>query len=145
MRYLLLIFQTSSSSDPILIPALSFSYEIPTNCYMLYSLHKKPDEEPQKVPVTTRKYLKNNTKNVGLKHHNRIEIVPWFHFNHYYRLTSNSNILVKINYVYLAKEKNFLINSSFFFTNNYILFLKWKKVLKFFVIWLKFIEYIFLS
>ncbi|GFV29960.1 uncharacterized protein TNCV_3100381 [Trichonephila clavipes] len=46
--------QLGMSQDPILIQALSFSYEIPFNCYMMYSLYKKPYEDPQVVPVSTR-------------------------------------------------------------------------------------------
>ncbi|GFR26657.1 uncharacterized protein TNCT_267251 [Trichonephila clavata] len=48
--------ETNCTSDPILVQALSFSYEIPFNCYMLYSLYKKPYEDPQVVPVSTRPY-----------------------------------------------------------------------------------------
>ncbi|KAF8763821.1 Degenerin mec-4 like protein [Argiope bruennichi] len=52
--------ETNCTSDPILIPALSFSYEIPFNCYMMYSLHEKPDEEPLTVPVSTQIHLRLN-------------------------------------------------------------------------------------
>ncbi|CAL1266348.1 unnamed protein product, partial [Larinioides sclopetarius] len=52
--------ENNCTSDPILIPALSFSYEIPFNCYMLYSLHGKPDEKPLTVPVSTQIHLRLN-------------------------------------------------------------------------------------
>ncbi|KAG8176867.1 hypothetical protein JTE90_026579, partial [Oedothorax gibbosus] len=48
------------TSTPILIPALGFSYEVPFNCYMMYSLHQMPDQSPEKVPVSTKIYLKLN-------------------------------------------------------------------------------------
>ncbi|XP_042907404.1 uncharacterized protein [Parasteatoda tepidariorum] len=49
--------ERNCSSTPILVPALSFSYEIPFNCWMIYSLHNKPYETPQKVPVSTKIHL----------------------------------------------------------------------------------------
>ncbi|GFT72694.1 uncharacterized protein NPIL_184831 [Nephila pilipes] len=52
--------ETNCTSDPILIPALSFSYEIPFNCYMMYSLHGKPDDSPEVVPVSTQIHLRLN-------------------------------------------------------------------------------------
>ncbi|XP_054706566.1 acid-sensing ion channel 1A-like [Uloborus diversus] len=49
--------ENNCTSTPILIPALSFSYEIPFNCYMMYSLHKKPNETPKVVPISTKIHL----------------------------------------------------------------------------------------
>ncbi|GFS28474.1 uncharacterized protein NPIL_76831 [Nephila pilipes] len=51
---------TNCSSNVVLIPALSFSYEVPFNCFMLFSLHKQPNREPQKVPVSTKIHLELN-------------------------------------------------------------------------------------
>ncbi|GIY62579.1 uncharacterized protein CDAR_596291 [Caerostris darwini] len=45
------------SSSAVLVPALSFSYEIPFNCFMIYSLHKQPEGKPVVVPVSTTIHL----------------------------------------------------------------------------------------
>ncbi|GFV29974.1 uncharacterized protein TNCV_3100511 [Trichonephila clavipes] len=37
--------------------ALSFSYEVPFNCFMLFSLHKQPNGKPRVVPVSTTIHL----------------------------------------------------------------------------------------
>ncbi|XP_055943496.1 uncharacterized protein LOC129973873 [Argiope bruennichi] len=52
--------ETECSSEPVLVPALSFSYEVPFNCFMIYSLHKKPNGNPLKVPVSTKFHLSLN-------------------------------------------------------------------------------------
>ncbi|CAL1266345.1 unnamed protein product, partial [Larinioides sclopetarius] len=52
--------EINCSSDVVLVPALSFSYEVPFNCFMIYSLHKKPNGKPVKVPVSTKIHLELN-------------------------------------------------------------------------------------
>ncbi|XP_035226181.1 uncharacterized protein LOC118198582, partial [Stegodyphus dumicola] len=52
--------ETNCTSNPTLVPALSFSYEIPFNCYMMYSLQGKPYENPEVVPISTKIHLELN-------------------------------------------------------------------------------------
>ncbi|GIX74614.1 uncharacterized protein CEXT_301051 [Caerostris extrusa] len=54
----LLLFQFRSHTDS----CSQFSYEIPFNCYMMYSLHKQPDKDPERVPVSTQIHLKLNLR-----------------------------------------------------------------------------------
>ncbi|XP_054706563.1 acid-sensing ion channel 4-A-like [Uloborus diversus] len=69
--------------EPILVPALSHSIQIPFNCFMMFSLYGQPDAVPEKVP-----------RSAVIRLHLNVEVGEY----HPYHLTRGSQISIHSPY-----------------------------------------------